>query len=185
MATTYYTIAATLWRDLGDNPTHVEPYVAGLEACGTPKRVLDIGTGAGVGAAAAARQFPNAEVIGVDTAPGMIKVARAKHAGVTGLSFQRVSPTKLPFPDGSFDLVTLLNAVCDLDEVVRVLTDDGKVLNVWSLASAPNATSKQEVRSNDMAQARRAQVGLALVQSGQTERGLWEVLAKVRDTETA
>jgi len=41
-----------------------------------PKRVLDLGTGTGLAAFIAARRFPEAEVVGVDLAEGMVEQAR-------------------------------------------------------------------------------------------------------------
>ena len=41
-----------------------------------PKRVLDLGTGTGLAAFVAARRFPEAEVVGVDLATGMVEQAR-------------------------------------------------------------------------------------------------------------
>ena len=49
-----------------------------------PKRVLDLGTGTGLAAFVAARRFPEAEVVGVDLAPGMVEQARQQHAARAG-----------------------------------------------------------------------------------------------------
>src|ERR671930_1586692 len=43
-----------------------------------PRRVLDLGTGTGAAALAAARRFPEAEIVGVDLAESMIVAAQRK-----------------------------------------------------------------------------------------------------------
>jgi SAM-dependent methyltransferase len=69
------------------------------------QKVLDVGTGTGVVALAAARA--GGEVTGVDFAPQMIDRARlnAEKAGVAGVSFDSGDAECLPFPDESFDVV--------------------------------------------------------------------------------
>src|SRR4051794_33840746 len=77
----------------------IEPLLdaAGVSA-GT--RVLDVGTGPGDLAAAAAAR--GARVTGVDLAPGMLKEARRRHPDV---EFVRADAERLPFADGEFDAV--------------------------------------------------------------------------------
>jgi ubiquinone/menaquinone biosynthesis C-methylase UbiE len=92
--------------------------VAGLE----PTRVLDVGTGTGVAAHALADWFPSAEVVGVDLSEGMVAQARSKGDRA---SFQVADGSQLPFPDASFDLVVLMNAIPFFDELARVLAPGG------------------------------------------------------------
>jgi ubiquinone/menaquinone biosynthesis C-methylase UbiE len=66
------------------------------------RRVLDVATGHGNAALAAARRF--CEVIGIDYVPSVLKDGR-KRAAAEGLviDFQVGDAEKIPFPDASFD----------------------------------------------------------------------------------
>src|SRR5918996_95475 len=67
-------------------------------------RVLDVATGTGHVAIAAARQF--CEVTGIDYVPALLATAdrRAAAEGLT-VDFREADAERLPFPDGSFDTV--------------------------------------------------------------------------------
>jgi SAM-dependent methyltransferase len=97
------------------------------------RRVLDVATGPGVGAAAA--QARGAEVTGVDVSPGMITLARRAHPDVT---FRVAEATALPFPDGAFDTVVCNFALghfpephAALAECLRVLAPGGALAFSW------------------------------------------------------
>ena len=97
-------------------------------------RVLDVASGPGYGAAAAAER--GASVIGVDVAEGMISLARRLHPQ---LDFRFGNAEALPFPDASFDAVVANFVLLHLGrperaaaEFARVLDADGRVaLTVW------------------------------------------------------
>jgi ubiquinone/menaquinone biosynthesis C-methylase UbiE len=105
------------------------------------ERVLDVACGTGIVARTIApRVGSRGSVVGLDLNPDMIDVARA--AAVTeGVSVEwRAGPAeRLPFPDGSFDLVLcqfglmfLTDRHAALLEMHRVLRPDGRaVLSVW------------------------------------------------------
>jgi len=95
-------------------------------------RVLDVGTGTGVAAHALADWFPAADVVGVDLAAAMIDEARRK-GGRAG--FEVADASQLPFPDASFDLVVLMNAVPFFDEIARVLAPGGYAVFSFSRGS--------------------------------------------------
>lgn len=70
------------------------------------ERILDAGTGTGVGAAASLTA--GREVVGVDAAPGMLAVARRE---VPGARFVEADFANLPFPTGSFNVVISVHAL--------------------------------------------------------------------------
>jgi ubiquinone/menaquinone biosynthesis C-methylase UbiE len=114
---------------------HLESYEAALEALpAAPRRALDVGTGTGAGALAIARRFPDAEVVGVDLAPGMIEEARRKTPAALQdrVRFEVGDASRLPFPDASFDLVTHANMIPFFDEVSRVVAPGGYVVFSFS-----------------------------------------------------
>ncbi len=108
------------------------------------ERVLDVACGTGVVARiAATRVGPSGTVVGVDLNPGMLSVARSvvspdsRSSGE--LQWQEASADKLPFPDGSFNVVYCqlgLQFFADrpaaLREMRRVLGTEGRLaLMVW------------------------------------------------------
>jgi SAM-dependent methyltransferase len=113
-----------------------------LDAAGVTAgtRVLDVGTGPGVVAGAAAAR--GARVTAVDAEPSM---AEAAARNVPGLDVRVAVLPDLPLPDGAFDAVTgnfVLNATGDpaavLAELRRVLPGGGRLaLTCWSYPPAP------------------------------------------------
>jgi SAM-dependent methyltransferase len=105
---------------------------AGVEA-GT--RVLDVATGPGYAAAAAARR--DARVTGVDFSPAMVERARRR---VPGATFREGDAEDLPFDDASFDAVVMNFGLLHLarperavDEAARVLRPGGRfAFTVWA-----------------------------------------------------
>jgi ubiquinone/menaquinone biosynthesis C-methylase UbiE len=69
-----------------------------------PSAILDVGCGTGRLLRAAADQFPDARLDGVDAAEGMIEQAKASAGPATRIDFQLATAEHLPFPDGQFDL---------------------------------------------------------------------------------
>jgi SAM-dependent methyltransferase len=101
---------------------------------GEPKRVLDLGTGTGAAAFEAARRFPSAEVVGVDLAEQMLAQARSKTPPELAgrVTFKAADAERLPFEDGSFDLVLLANMIPFFDELARVVAPGGHVVFSFS-----------------------------------------------------
>lgn len=125
----------------------VDPLLAAARvANGT--RVLDVGTGPGSVAARAVTR--GATVVGIDQAPGMLTLARAKHPSV---DFRPGNAEELPFGAGRFDAVlasfVLLHVARQdqaLAEFARVLSDGGRVaLTLWSPESAVHAVFLQSM----------------------------------------
>jgi ubiquinone/menaquinone biosynthesis methyltransferase len=98
------------------------------------QRVLDLATGTGDLAVAAASR--GASVVGLDLAPRMIRLARAK-PGAGRIRFLVGDMSSLPLPPASVDVVTTgygLRNVPDLDralaEIARVLRPGGRFLSL-------------------------------------------------------
>jgi SAM-dependent methyltransferase len=75
-------------------------------------RLLDIGCGNGAIAIEAAKRYPKARVVGIDSWSGQWEYSKAsceKNARIAGvterISFEKGSTAKLPFTDESFDVV--------------------------------------------------------------------------------
>jgi len=101
------------------------------------ERVLDLGSGAGTDSLIAAQMVgPEGRVTGIDMTPQMLAKARAAAAemGVENVEFVEAEAERLPFTDGSFDVV-ISNGVIDLipdkdavfAELFRVLEPGGRL----------------------------------------------------------
>jgi len=134
-------IAPTWETRLG--PHHLGALRLALDGL-SPKRVLDVGTGTGVAALALAEWFPAAEVTGVDLSTGMVAEAERKGGRVR---FLVADASRLPFPDASFDLVVLMNAVPFFDELARILAPGGTAAFSFSRgAETPIYVSEERFR---------------------------------------
>ena len=111
---------------------------AALDAVPTPPAtVLDLGTGTGAVARLAAARWPDAAVTGADVSPEMIAEAR-RLAASANERYEVADSAALPYPDGSFELVTLNNMIPFFDEVARVVAPGGHVVVAFALgASTP------------------------------------------------
>jgi SAM-dependent methyltransferase len=90
---------------------------------GAGTRVLDVATGPGIVAAAAAER--GAAATGVDFAADMIAVARRRHPGI---AFEVADACNLPFDDASFDSVVMGFALFLMAEPDAVLREARRVL---------------------------------------------------------
>jgi ubiquinone/menaquinone biosynthesis C-methylase UbiE len=106
----------------------VAPVTAALERLpADPARILDLGTGTGIAARAAAARYPGARVVGVDLSPRMIKEARRLAPTELGerVRFEVADASALPFAPAEFDLVLLLNMIPFFSELARVTAAGG------------------------------------------------------------
>jgi SAM-dependent methyltransferase len=103
-----------------------------------PRRALDVGTGTGAAAFVIARRFPEAEVAGVDLAPGMLAEARRQTPPelAARVRFERADASDLPYEDDSFDLIALANMIPFFNELDRVLAPSGSV--IFSFSGGPD-----------------------------------------------
>jgi len=125
-------------------PALFAPWASRLVQSANPQlgeRVLDVACGTGVVARHIAPLVgSNGRVSGLDLNPNMLAVARAT-AERDGLVIEWFEgrAEKLPFPDGSFDLVMcqfglmfFADRLAALTELRRVLTNSGRIsLSVW------------------------------------------------------
>lgn len=101
-----------------------------------PKKILDVASGTGDFAFEALSLNPD-KVIGFDLSEGMMKYGRAKAAKLQvehTVEFVKGDSEKMPFPDNSFDAVTVgfgvrnfENLEAGLKEIHRVLRSGGRV----------------------------------------------------------
>jgi SAM-dependent methyltransferase len=142
---------APRWEAMRSSETAYAPYEAALERLDPPpKRALDLGTGTGGAAFAIARRFPEAEVTGADLAERMIEQARGNVTDDVRerMRFEVADAARLPFPDGSFDLVGLSNMIPFFDELERVLAPGGFLIVAFSGgAETPIYVSPDRLRS--------------------------------------
>ena len=116
-------------------PEAVAPLEAALERVEKPpQRVLDMGTGSGKGARVVALRFPTADVVGVDLSPRMVAEAERLLPGElrSRVRFRVADAAKLPFGNGEFDLVLLMNMIPFFDELARVTARNGTLVLTFS-----------------------------------------------------
>ena len=128
---TFDAIAAD-WEETRVSPQHLAPLEAALAAVPVdPATALDLGTGTGAGARAIARRFDATAVTGVDASQPMIDQARVRASGDRE-HYDVADASALPYPDGSFELVTQLNMIPFFDEIARVTAPRGYVAVAFS-----------------------------------------------------
>jgi ubiquinone/menaquinone biosynthesis C-methylase UbiE len=109
---------------------------AALDSIDTPpKRALDLGTGTGRAAFILARRYSDAEVVGADLAAEMLAEARDRTPPELAdrVRFEEADAGRLPYPDASFDLVTLANMIPFFDELARVTVPGGALVFSFSV----------------------------------------------------
>src|SRR5579875_3216790 len=91
-------------------------------------RLLDVACGTGRLLSYLYQQFPDAELYGIDGSQDMLLQARQRLPAVPSLRLEHVNigsgeQARLPFPSGSFDLITCTNALHDLADPATFLAD--------------------------------------------------------------
>ena len=167
--TSYFDDRAITWDERTGAPgvDHLAPLaVAVTKIDRRPERALDIGTGTGVAALFVAREFPFASVRGVDVSEEMIRRAKAK-VGLDPegrVAFQVADSSSLPYADGDFDLVTLLNTPPFFAEISRVLRHGGHAIVAASSGDrtpffTPDSVLERGFRRHDMTTVKAGRIG--------------------------
>jgi SAM-dependent methyltransferase len=121
---------AALWGDFAEPARRILIETAGITA---GIRVLDVGSGSGELLDLLSRA--GAVATGIDPAPGMVELARARVPGVPVLHGRA---ERLPWPDGSFDVVTAVNALQFADDTMDALAEIVRVLVPGGLVAVAN-----------------------------------------------
>lgn len=102
------------------------------------KRVLDIGCATGYGSAMLKEKGAK-EVVGVDISSRALNIARRHHQSA-GLSFLEHDVQRLPFPDGSFDVIIAFEVIEHLPKYHDFVVECRRVLKPGGIifCSTPN-----------------------------------------------
>jgi SAM-dependent methyltransferase len=125
---------APVWDSMR-RPDALAPLALALEALHEPpRRALDLGTGTGAAAFLVAASFPGAEVVGADIAEEMLAQARERTPPdlADRVRFETADAARLPFDDGSFELVSLANMIPFFEELARVTAARGSLVLTFS-----------------------------------------------------
>ena len=172
-------------------PAEVDRVLAGIEFAG--RRVLDFGCGAGGITLHIARTYTLAEIVGYDVEQPVIERARtaAAAAGLSSVArFVSSPPGRLPFEDGTFDVVFSKDAMIHVPdkealfaELFRVLRPGGVLAaSDWLIGhdGEPSADMKAYIAAEGlsfgMASARRylsAMAEAGFVDGAATSRNGW------------
>ncbi|MCW2961503.1 MAG: Methyltransferase type 11 [Thermoleophilia bacterium] len=130
---TFFDAIAGDWERIRKDPTYRAGFEEALHLLPRgfrPRRALDAACGTGLATSIVLGRWPGLNVVGTDIAPRMVEIAREL---VPDARFEVASVHHLPFEDGEFDLVTLLDGVLDIPELLRVLHRKGRLLIVYSV----------------------------------------------------
>jgi SAM-dependent methyltransferase len=105
-----------------------------LLAEAAPADVLDVGCGEGVVTQRLAARLRGARVVGLDRD---VPALRAEWAGREGPAFVTGDARALPFGDGAFDMVALIEMLQLVDDADRALAEAARVARRWLLVSVP------------------------------------------------
>ncbi len=113
-----------------------------------PRRVLDLGTGTGKALPALAARFPDAEIVGLDLTPAMLRVANRQAGGNPAPLLVCADAARLPLPDRSVDLVFSSLAIHWSPVLDEVLAEVRRVLSHPGLFTftTPGPESYRELR---------------------------------------
>ncbi len=114
-----------------------------------PKMALDVACGTGDVSFRLHKLFPNAHITGLDLSAGMLEIAKKKLEGMSlsaqkHITFLEGDSLKMPFPDDTFDLVTVAYGVRNFEHLeagyreMRRVMKPGGVICVIELSEPAN-----------------------------------------------
>ena len=167
---------AAAWDQRRGGPERVAPLAAAVDRLETePRKILELGTGTGVGALMLAERFAEAEVWAIDISEEMAGRARDKTpTALSGrLHFEVADASALPYESDSFDLVCQLNLPLYARETARVLAPGGHVAIASSLGSrTPYYTPDRVLRRKF------ERLGLEILDGGRAGEGTYFLARK-------
>lgn len=96
----------------------------------SPRFVLDLGCGTGLFTQLLKKQYPQAEIIGLDLAHSMLLESKKKQGWLRKWPLVNGDMTELPFADGLFDLVFANQVIHWSQPVVSVVRELNRVMNI-------------------------------------------------------
>jgi len=134
-----------------------------------PQFILDLCTGTGLAAFAAAKRFKKASVLGIDQSSGMVNIAKGKVTDIDKdrIKFEVGNVTKLTYNDEEFDLIITSNAPVYLSEATRVLKSKGNIFIAFSFGGKAFENAKGEIIKMLV------QNGLSLIELKSCEKGVF------------
>ncbi|MEM8530174.1 MAG: class I SAM-dependent methyltransferase [Chloroflexota bacterium] len=104
-----------------------------------PLNLLDIGSGRGVFLWPLLDEFPDLPITAVDTLDYRVADLQAMcNGGVSSLSVEYGDATNLPFPDRTFDVITMLEVLEHIPDTKRALTEVCRVAQRFVVISVPS-----------------------------------------------
>ncbi|MDR7523206.1 MAG: class I SAM-dependent methyltransferase [Armatimonadota bacterium] len=130
----YGALAGHYDQDVIPQAGYLAPLQAALDRLpGPPASALDVSTGTGAAIGSVTQRFAGCRGVAVDLSPAMLSHA-VRHAWEGGwpVRFAAANAARLPFPSGTFDLVTVQNAFPVPRELVRVVRPGGWIILAYS-----------------------------------------------------
>ncbi len=138
------TAAAGYDRAVGRVTRHFIPPLLRAARLAPGMRALDIATGTGLAAEAAAEAVgPSGHVVAADISPAMVERARERLGGMPNVSFAVEDGQSLTFPAESFDAVLCNMGLMYLPDPVRGLSEFRRVLRPGGRAAVSVSTTPE------------------------------------------
>jgi ubiquinone/menaquinone biosynthesis C-methylase UbiE len=141
------TVARRYHEGFGEVTPQTIPFVLDAVGAAPGMRVLDVASGPGYGAAAAAAR--GARAVGVDFAAAMVEQARRLHPGI---EFHEGDAEELPFADSEFDAVVMNFGLLHVARPERALREAWRVLRSGGRYAFTVWAERERVASMGLAQ---------------------------------